>query len=234
MPCDAVPCSRPGGHVVWLCFAVFRSLARLRLHGRPLCLICSFRRSFSAWLAVVVSLFAASPVLFWGVKKVSSLDVSTVVVFVADVVIPVTAVGFALLMVRSTLRAMGFLRDAVGDPYETFEISSKEDRKSAEFNAAASDHGGVASMTAHMDKVEASYSQMWAEQAATRVGLDASTVSVPGPSDDAAMAYDSFTREEKELVQKLQANGNSFDQSVSKVEARADAITRSVLRARGE
>lgn len=100
-----------------------------------------------------------------GVKSMSSLDVSNAVLFIGEVVIPVTAVGFALMMVHSTLRAIGFFRAAVGDPIEEPSVYAKEDRKTAEFHAAASDHGGVEAYGLHLDQVESSYREMWAEQA---------------------------------------------------------------------
>lgn len=52
------------------------------------------------------------------------------------------------------------------DPYESFEISAKEDRKTAEFNAAAQDFGGVDGLRSNMDQVEASYAAMWADHEA--------------------------------------------------------------------
>lgn len=52
------------------------------------------------------------------------------------------------------------------DPYESFEISAKEDRKLEEFNAAAQEFGGVDGLRSNMDAVEASYAAMWADQQA--------------------------------------------------------------------
>lgn len=179
-----------------------------------------------------------------------AVDVSAVVADVGAQAEPILTVGFAVLSIylglqahRWCMAAIGYARGGSGGAsdsvavFDAAEVIAKEDRKSAEFYAAAADHGGRDGLVQHMDAVEASYHRMWAEQATSVVSApvaDSSPAVTFGRTyDEALSAYWSFTSEERALTDKLQAMGNSLEEAVHKMDLRADAISRGVVRARG-
>lgn len=125
------------------------------------------------------------------------------------------------------------------DPYESFEISAKEDRKAAEFNAAAQDFGGVDGLRSNMDQVEASYAAMWADQQAQ---LAASTAEYDrladvwrGWTDQVEKARASggiapAASESLALYGSLVDRGMDAQEAIAAVEARNAAVLRSQAR----
>lgn len=118
---------------------------------------------------------------------------------------------------------------------EIRQISAKEDRKAAEFLAAAEDFGGVEAYRDHMDQVEAEYMAMWAEQAAAgspdteyqRLGdvyqswvdqLDQARAQ-GGAAPAAAESLD--------LYQRLVDKGMDAEDAIAAVEARNASVARS-------